>query len=173
MGKVSLDVLEDTMLTSVERLAASETTDTTDGYTNDLVNRVATTIPEVLQSILRHPNESVLATESDWLLQKLTEYGSIQGEERMVKREKWLTTHLPAILRKLLHNHGCPFMDCPSQITMPNKETLEKWTEINSVGEVRLHILAYYHGCTYAVIKERFHRRTPRRISERKPPTAQ
>ena len=171
MKRVSGDVLVKPLLTAVEQEAASETAGLNCGYTDEQVKHLAHTVRDVMQSQLRHPSENTLAAESAWLLPQLAGYGSIQGERRRIKREQWLVEHLPAILRGLLHNHRCPFMDCRPQTTMPKMQDLEEWTEINSVGEVRLHILAHYHGCTYAVVKERFHRPPPRRISGRKPPT--
>lgn len=167
LRRVSGDVLVDTVLTALDQEASSET----DGP--EEVSRLAHIVHDRIESLLHHPAQNTLAAESAWLLPKLAGYGSIQGvgEQLTNKREKWLVEHLPALLHGLLVDHVCPFMKCPTRTTIPNKQELEKWTEKNRVKEVRLHILAYYHGCTYAVVKERFHRATRRRASTRKAPT--
>ena len=174
MRRVSGDVLVNALLRAVEVEAASKTAEPNCGYTKEQVRRLAEKVREVMQSQLHHPSRNTLAAESAWLLPQLAGYGSIQGvgEQLTIKREKWLVEHLPALLHGLLLEHVCPVMKCPSRTTAPNKQDLEDWTEKNSIGEVRLHILAYYHGCTPSVVKERIHRPAPRRKTGRKPPTA-
>jgi len=163
LARPYLDVLEQTLLASVERSGASDFAEIRDGNSNDLVNLFAASVPDLVKSLLDHPSWPVLAEESNRLLPELEGYHSIQGNGRNIKRTEWLENHLSAILEALMQQSACSWMDCPRVTTVPDRVKLQEWAEINSTGDLRFHILAHHHGSSYSVVRDRFNRRTPRK----------
>ncbi len=163
--QIHFDRLEMCLLTWIEEQTNSTRTSRarrTRTYTNDAVNRIANSVPEVVTILLQHPSPLVLRRESEWLQKELAAYAALP--KNFKERFKWVQVRLPTILSGLLWQTNCPRVDCPHQLAAPDRDELSRWLLNDGLGPRALtfHILAHYHGSTHYTVQRLLQFRTPR-----------
>lgn len=146
------DWQENGLMELIDRIAEEGAWTSEKSYNDEEVNRSSSCITTALKGLLRHPHPLALAPESDWLCEQLAPYGKLRSVERM--RIQWLSKELPSLLRALNQRSRCGWTTCPRRTTIPDSHELSKWASTGrTIGTVRLHILAHFHGSTSETVK--------------------
>jgi hypothetical protein len=167
VDRISLQVIEDALLSATEHWRSGLVDESQ--YTNEQVRRMASAVPDIIESLLLHPSEDVISEESNRLISLFKGYTSLRGQ---AARLRWLKRALPEILPQLLRWSRCPLQppDCPRRTDMPADKELKQWAEKNGSRHVIFHLLAHHHGSTHSAVKDHFHRHRPRRSPGSRPP---
>ena len=153
-----LDWQEDGLLDLIKQLSPKRRKAHKTSYGNDQVNQNANCITKKLESLLHHPHPLALAPESDWIIEQLAPY----KDNSSIRRLDWLKTELPSLLRGLNARSRCGYLYCPRHTKPLDIATLEAWVyPKDTIGNIRLHILAYFHGSTFETVRRALSSRFP------------